>query len=437
MSRTQPLRAFSADSSKGEGVIGLGCRSWRLTAFLFVLWLIYLILLTKYEFWAHVGVPHINPLFGDLSAILSAIECSNRGLNVLLDNPCDVMGRPHVYGSIWLKLSLLGLGQEHLFAVGLLTDLAFMVLAVWLIKPTSWFEFAVGVLILFSPATTLALERSNNDLLVFALLLLSAVCLTLRQRLSQMLGLVIIYVATSLKIYPAILFVAIFFVIKRNLKECIITFGMAVLLVALWLLGNAREILLLKETVPKPIGPFATGAKAVFEYLTWGYTPGMMILFIAIIMICALGFFLKLSAYEALHKKPSLQNTLFIFGLFILFFTYTINGNYDYRWIFAIYLIPQLFDIRNRAESKSMASRMVSVCFLMLIIIMWTEAFRTSRFLGLGNFNVYFHLGKTVMSNEFLQMYLKEFAAWVLFAILFAFFSKGVLAMGFSRKIMK
>ena len=63
---------------------------------LFLVWFSYIFVLTLYEFWRHVGVSHMKPLFADLHAVLSAIECHGRDLNVFETNTCDVAGRIHV-----------------------------------------------------------------------------------------------------------------------------------------------------------------------------------------------------------------------------------------------------------------------------------------------------------------------------------------------------
>ena len=41
-------------------------------------------------------------LFGDWSVIISAIKCKLLNYNTFINNPCDVIGRVHVYGSILL-----------------------------------------------------------------------------------------------------------------------------------------------------------------------------------------------------------------------------------------------------------------------------------------------------------------------------------------------
>ena len=42
--------------------------------------------------------------FLDLHAVMSAIECHHRGIDVYATNPCDTLGRPHIYSPLWLRL---------------------------------------------------------------------------------------------------------------------------------------------------------------------------------------------------------------------------------------------------------------------------------------------------------------------------------------------
>ena len=175
-------------------------QTYKLSLALFILWALYLLTLNKFGLWAYVGVPHMETLFGDLHAILSAIECHNRGANVFASNSCDVLSRIHVYGSLWLRLGALGVGPANLFFIGLITNFIFMVLAVYFVKPTTWGEFAKSCLVLFSSAVTLGVERANNDLIIFILLALSAILFAMKDRVTHALGLILIYLSFYLSL---------------------------------------------------------------------------------------------------------------------------------------------------------------------------------------------------------------------------------------------
>ena len=43
-------------------------------------------------------------IFADWAAIVSANICADKGINVYIENPCDIRNRIHVYGEILLHL---------------------------------------------------------------------------------------------------------------------------------------------------------------------------------------------------------------------------------------------------------------------------------------------------------------------------------------------
>jgi hypothetical protein len=403
-------------------------QGYRLSIGLFVFWFLYLFVLTRYALWSHVGVSHMEPLFADLHAILSAIDCNGRGINVFETNPCDVAGRVHVYGSLWLSLGQLGLGSAHLFSKGFIVDIVFMAIAVMLLKPSSKREFAKSCLFLFSPAVTLGIERANNDLIVFSLLAVSALLYAKRDGFAQVSSLVIIYLSALLKFYPSVLLASSLIILKRNIKELIVFTVVTISLFAIWLTTNLNELLLIKDIAPKPLDFYATGARALLAYVgrpyPWILSIPTLWLFSGFIAVVAVGAIALASRLKSADIQPSSSRfnyVIFIFGLSILFATYALNSNYDYRWVFFIFAMPLLFDIQKANASDSFASRVATIGLICASLTMWMEAFRASGVFGLVNINVFFNIGRSTFSIELFQQFIKEFSAWVLFAILFAF----------------
>jgi hypothetical protein len=197
---------------------------------------------------------------------------------------------------------------------------------------------------------------------------------------------------------------------------------------ALWLATNLKEILLLKDLVPRPLDHYVTGLQALFTYFGRPYPQILLIseawrlaLFVGLIAAGALMLARRLKLSDFQPTQTNFQYILFLFGLSILFFTYAINSNYDYRWIFFILLMPNLLSIQQTAANNTLAKRLVNLGFICAAVVIWTEAFRATRLFGLYNFNIYFNLGKSTFSTELLQQFIKEFSAWFLFIILFAF----------------
>ena len=66
-----------------------------------------------------VEINGLTYIFADWGAIVSANVCDQKGLNVYLENPCDIYNRKHVYGEILLYLPFVNLinfiNFNHLF----------------------------------------------------------------------------------------------------------------------------------------------------------------------------------------------------------------------------------------------------------------------------------------------------------------------------------
>ncbi len=114
-----------------------------------------------------LGVSAFRFPFLDTHAVLAAIECHRLGIDVYAINPCDALGRLHVYAPLWLHLGALPITTAWTGRVGLGLDVSFLVSLVVLPPPRG----PIGPLILaaavVSPAVAYALERGNADLLMF------------------------------------------------------------------------------------------------------------------------------------------------------------------------------------------------------------------------------------------------------------------------------
>jgi hypothetical protein len=142
--------------------------------------------------------------FLDLHAVMSAIECHHRGIDVYATNPCDALGRPHIYSPLWLRLPALFGEPALLRPLGLALALAFTLTLLWLPRaPRGRGELAM-LLAVASPVTLFALERANVDLLIFALVVPGAMLLA-RGPGARLAGHALFLLAGALKFYPLVL----------------------------------------------------------------------------------------------------------------------------------------------------------------------------------------------------------------------------------------
>ena len=397
-----------------------------LSFLLLAVWLIYIVEINIHGLWGHAGVPHISPLFADLGAILNASDCDMRGFDVYTLNACTNVGGIHVYGRAWLLLNKIGIGPQHQHALGIAVDITFMVLSVWLVKPKSIVEFLICCLIFFSPAVSLALERSNNDLVIFIFIFISIALLARNSRLLRALGLVLIYFSAMLKIYPGILFFAALFVQKSRLKEALVPIAITLLLASLWVATSFSEILLIKNIMPTPVGYYTTGGNQLFGYLGLGQSKFLSVIFVLIIGIGSTYLSRRIHLSDLPARTSTISYIAFVFGLFLLFFTYIVNTNYDYRWVFLIFILPYLFETLRCAVRPSLTFRLTALSFLCGAYLMWSEALMGNHPFALKNLYIALHLGRFLIPLEWVQRCLKEASAWVLFAILFSFIIKAL-----------
>lgn len=78
--------------------------------------------------------------FLDIHAVLAAVQCHHLGINVYLANPCDALGRPHVYSPLWLRVVPGSLDISTTTICGLALGLMFIGSLTSLCRPVSRVE---------------------------------------------------------------------------------------------------------------------------------------------------------------------------------------------------------------------------------------------------------------------------------------------------------
>jgi len=119
----------------------------------------------------HIGVPTLQLPFADVRTITGGAMSAREGLDPMVDNPEDPWRRPMNYPRVWQQLfhwPLTHADAPLLAAV----FIGFFFLGNALLLPLydSLRTALWGALALASPAVWLALERGNNDMLIFGLL---------------------------------------------------------------------------------------------------------------------------------------------------------------------------------------------------------------------------------------------------------------------------
>ncbi|WP_238321957.1 hypothetical protein [Komagataeibacter europaeus] len=139
--------------------------------------------------------------FVDTDTVLSAIRCINRGVDVYVSNPCDVLERVYDYSPLWTVLAEFPMTPAWLPPIGMGVDIAFFLSLLLLPVGRSWRNtrwIAAGIV---SSATLFAVERGNNDLVLFVLAVCAAT-LVCRSGACRLLAYGFALLAGLLKYYP-------------------------------------------------------------------------------------------------------------------------------------------------------------------------------------------------------------------------------------------
>ncbi len=195
--------------------------------------------------------------FLDIHAVLAAAQCQRLGIDVYLSNPCDALGRVHVYSPLWLAITPSFLDTNSTAAAGLGLDLMFILSLGVILRPATRGEVLILMFIALSPMTIYALERANCDLVVF--LLVVGGCALGQARRPWRFGASALYLfAGLLKYYPLVLLALL---LRERRREALIGVGLAAVIV-LGLAGFDRaELVKALANIP-PLSYFADSFSA-------------------------------------------------------------------------------------------------------------------------------------------------------------------------------
>ena len=287
--------------------------------------------------------------FADWTVIISAMKCKLQGYDVFLDNPCDFWNRKHVYGSILLFLPY-STNFNNLYSIYLpiFFNLLFLYVVISHINFKKIEQVLIYILFIFSPATLLAVERFNIDILIFLILLL--ICY-LRSSLFKSILIVMISLA---KFYPVI--TSIVFLFKGISKKNLSYLFMTVAFVTLIFFFDSNNLTKVFSNISQATANYQLAfgimhfsnfpilnTKFPVEHLLIFSVSLMSIIFFLSYLILKKDEFLKDFNFEIYSDK------LFFIGNSVCVFTYLLLSNFIYREIFIFLALPFLFKMINQS----------------------------------------------------------------------------------------
>lgn len=367
-------------------------------------------------------------IFPDLHVLLSAIDAHYQGINVFKENPLCYFKIPHVYSNAWFLFHYLGFSDEHRLFIGIITLLIFGVTIAWLSKK-NLFLFA---LFLISPAVLLAVERCNNDIILFLMLLITAKLAFGKSKMSQLFGHLILFFCTALKYYP-VAFSIIFLLrnddMKIKLRNLVIHIGFFFV----WIFFSWENLQIQKHMIPDPGYAWSFGIKPVFTLFT--HLTGSKIIsfvfltFLSLLVIySAFIFFKKIDFFCNDNTSDSFfAKVLFVGGTMVLVFCYFVRTSFDHRMIYFAFCFPfftTLLSQRSNFMSKHYWIPML--LFLLITISAWFECLREWITIALRYFSYESILPHSLFVVRTLEISINHFSFMTLLSMSLVIISKNL-----------
>jgi hypothetical protein len=343
-----------------------------------------------------VGFSPFRFPFLDLHALLAAADCHRLGIDVYLSDPCDVRGRPHVYSPLWLDLIPGFWGRDSVNQIGVVLDLMFIASLPLIMRPRSAGQCLLFIAAALSTTVIYALERANNDIVVFLLVVWAGALMAgpKRQRLAAYL---IFLFGGLLKFYPLALLVLVMRETWR--RACAVVALSAVAVLGLWWAhGHALVLGHLPQTSRFADSMSARNLPLGLVQLLPPMTPTLADWLAAVIFVILVAYsaMLVLKMLRAIERHPSAlegwtrETAYLLIGAILLTGCFFTGQNISYRGIFLLLIIPGLLQLRHKAVVPGMR-RLFGMALAIILALMWEQRF------GLALKDAF---GASIVSNE-------------------------------------
>ena len=324
-------------------------------------------------------------LFGDWSVIISAINCKFLDYNIFVNNPCDVIERKHVYGSILLFIPYFEKYSKFYFLYfPIILNFIFIFVVISHFTLKSLKEYILVLFFIFNPATILLMERLNFDIFIFLLIIL------LCYYRKNLLNLFIILFLSLSKFYPLSLF-PLFFINNNNILKNLI-YALIFLFLFLFFLyldkENLAEILNnTKQFSADYFWSFNFFALSKIPILLTIFSKNFLVVFslLFFLIFFLIGFFIYKNVLVkkeiTLNNVNSYNKILFLISSGVLVSSYFIFNNWIYREVFLFGIIPFLLELSAKEKFFNNLINLIILRFAYFSISNYFSFFKGNDFL--------------------------------------------------------
>jgi hypothetical protein len=280
---------------------------------------------------------------------------------------------------VWLALRWFGLNQSHTVALALLFIILFLASILLLTGRVSLGRGSLVAVAVCSPSVMFAIERANVDIVVFTLMALAVLAWRIRSRWADMASPLVVLLAGTAKIYPVFALPAYLFMRRRT--AAIATVACAVLF-ALYALVTIRDIQAVAAVAPQGefhsfgarILPAAIYHRFIPDRWQGGAITKQLLVILPLLAAAPLVWFPGRRRLPAPDDSADTPNRLaFYAGSMIFLGTFAIGNNFDYRLVFLLLTLPQLFDW-VAVEPRDPRGWLAGIATVIVLSLLWIGA---------------------------------------------------------------
>ncbi len=364
-----------------------------------------------HAFWNIWNIPIVPPYFLDSRVMTYAAESHALGFDPILNNPQNPSGENSNYPRIWHLLFLLDIDRSHAAIIGSVFIILFLVglLSFLFSKKFDTLTSYFLAILIFSPPVMLAIERANNELVVFFLI---AIALSINYS-SSITALFLLFFAAVLKLYPVFGFV---YLLKETKKKFLSLFIPALSFFIIYVLFNLVDIKQIHANTPR-FAKSSYGINVIWKGLTHKRILDLevsdeiimtvrILSYIVALLIIITALIFSLKNYDTSRYKHGEYLDAFRVGAAIYICSFILLNNFDYRLMFLIFTVPQLVSWIHKKEKRN-SSLLIAITLYAIIFSFW-------------NFDIKLILGMK------LGFVLEEISNWIVFSCLLYLFLASV-----------
>ena len=295
-------------------------------------------------------------LFADWTVIVNANLCVEKGFDVFIKNPCDPWGRKHVYGEILLYLPFIDfLKKFYLFYFPIIMNFLFIYVFISFFNYKKSLKNHTFFFFVLSAPFLIAVERANNDILIFLIIFL------ISKYRNLLISHTFILLGALSKFYPVCF--GIIFLFKKDIKKISVNFVLFSLFISIFIFFQLESLIKIFKTQIQFSGgnvyafSFTSlintiGYFQLVDHLRWLKTffiiGFLLIPFLSIVYLFA---FKKNHYFSEIFTNNIFENRIYIISSITLISCYFIIENIFYREIFFLGLIPWLLKYEDQESN--------------------------------------------------------------------------------------